>query len=234
MSAILYLIPSPLAPDTNHYLPPVVLDTIKSLDLFFVEEIRTSRRFVSSLKLGLVIEELQFEKLDQKTPEWALKKFVDMLKSGRSAGIISEAGCPGIADPGAKLVAMAQQHGIQVKPLPGPSSMILGLMATGFNGQSFTFHGYLPIDKEARNKKIKEIERIALHTGSTQFFMETPFRNNQLMQSLLETCSNDTLLSVATNVSGTDESIKTKPIRNWKKEKVDLHKQPSVFYLSAK
>lgn len=234
MSAILYLIPSPLAPDTNHYLPPVVLDTIKSLDLFFVEEIRTSRRFVSSLKLGLVIEELQFEKLDQKTPEWALKKFVDMLKSGRSAGIISEAGCPGIADPGAKLVALAQQHGIQVKPLPGPSSMILGLMATGFNGQSFTFHGYLPIDKEARNKKIKEIERIALQTGSTQFFMETPFRNNQLMQSLLETCSNDTLLSVATNVSGTDESIKTKPIRNWKKEKVDLHKQPSVFYLSAK
>lgn len=234
MSAILYLIPSPLAPDTNHYLPPVVLDTIKSLDLFFVEEIRTSRRFVSSLKLGLVIEELQFEKLDQKTPEWALKKFVDMLKSGRSAGIISEAGCPGIADPGAKLVALAQQHGIQVKPLPGPSSMILGLMATGFNGQSFTFHGYLPIDKEARNKKIKEIERIALQTGSTQFFMETPFRNNQLMQSLLETCSNDTLLSVATNVSGSDESIKTKPIRNWKKEKVDLHKQPSVFYLSAK
>lgn len=234
MSAILYLIPSPLAPDTNHYLPPVVLETIKSLDLFFVEEIRTSRRFVSSLKLGLVIEELQFEKLDQKTPEWALKKFVDMLKSGRSAGIISEAGCPGIADPGAKLVALAQQHGIQVKPLPGPSSMILGLMATGFNGQSFTFHGYLPIDKEARNKKIKEIERIALQTGSTQFFMETPFRNNQLMQSLLETCSNDTLLSVATNVSGTDESIKTKPIRNWKKEKVDLHKQPSVFYLSAK
>jgi 16S rRNA (cytidine1402-2'-O)-methyltransferase len=234
MSATLYLIPSPLATDTLDYLPPVVSNTIKELDLFFVEEIRTCRRFVSSLKLGLVIEDLQFELLDKSTPEWALKKFIDLLKGGRSAGIISEAGCPGIADPGAKLVALAHQHGIKVKPLPGPTSMFLGLMATGFNGQSFTFHGYLPIDKEDRGKKIKEIERVALQTGISQFFMETPFRNNQLFKSILENCQNDTLLSIATNLTAPEESVLTLPVRLWKKKEIDLHKQPSVFYLSAK
>lgn len=144
---------------------------------------------------------------------------------------MSEAGCPGIADPGADIVARAHQLGIKVRPLVGPNSMILALMASGFNGQTFAFHGYLPIDKAARAKKIKELEQVAQKAKQTQLFMETPFRNNQLLEEVLKVCSPKTRLCIACNITDPDEWISSDSIENWKKKKVDLHKKPAIFLL---
>jgi 16S rRNA (cytidine1402-2'-O)-methyltransferase len=226
----LYLIPCPLAEETNDIvLSPQIKETIAELDIFFVENIRTSRRFISSLKLGKVIDNITFYELTKDTPEHETRQQLTNLT--QNAGIISEAGCPGVADPGAIAVKIAHQLAILVTPLVGPSSILLALMASGMSGQSFVFHGYLPIDKALRKKNIQQLEKDAHHKNQTQLFMETPFRNNQLMEAVLEVCQPETLLCVASNLTAPDEFVKTLPIKQWRKTKPDLHKKPTIFII---
>uniref|UniRef100_UPI004048A4A8 SAM-dependent methyltransferase n=1 Tax=Algoriphagus sp. TaxID=1872435 RepID=UPI004048A4A8 len=194
---------------------------------------RTARRYISSLKLGVNIEALHLEILDKDTPPEQIAHLMLPLLSGVDIGVISEAGCPGIADPGALAVAYAHQKGIQVVPISGPSSMFLALMGSGFSGQSFAFHGYLPIDKKERATTLKKLELESLREKRAQLFMETPFRNNQLLADALSTLAPHTKLCIAKNLTAADELIQTKTIADWKKHPLDLHKVPAVFILQA-
>ncbi|WP_215224277.1 SAM-dependent methyltransferase [Echinicola shivajiensis] len=230
----LYLIPNVLAEGTaQEIISPQVKDIIKNTTHYLAENLRTARRYISSLRLGLTIEELQFEILDKKTKEAKVAQLLKPIFEGHDMGVISEAGCPGIADPGAVAVAYAHQKGIQVVPLAGPSSMFMALMGSGFNGQSFAFVGYIPIDKKARIDTIKQLEADSTKFRRTQIFMETPFRNNHLMDDLKQHLNPNTKLCVAKNISGKDEMIVTKTIAEWRKTKVDLHKIPTVFVLDT-
>lgn len=226
----LFLIPTILAPDTQEtVLPPQIKEVVSELNVFFVEELRTARRFISSLKLNKVIDEITFYELNKDTPPDQTLAQLKKLKT--DAGIISEAGCPGIADPGAVAVGFAHQLGHKVVPLVGPSSILMALMASGFNGQSFTFNGYLPIDKQLKIKALQNLEQIAKKKQQTQIFMETPFRNNQLLEDVLQNLNSETLLCIACNVTAEDEFIKTLRIKDWQKSKPDLHKKPTIFLL---
>lgn len=230
----LFLIPNVLAENTaEEVIPPQVREVIKNTSYYLVENLRTARRYISSLKLGLVIDELKLEILDKKTGEREIGTLMDPALKGHDIGVISEAGCPGIADPGAMAVAFAHRNGIQVVPLTGPSSMFLALMASGFNGQSFTFHGYLPIDKKARIAAIKSLESESARFNRTQLFMETPFRNQHLYNDLLNTLNPSTKLCIAKNITAADARIQTKTIAEWKKTALDLHKYPTVFLIFA-
>lgn len=226
----LFLIPTILAPDTQEtVLPPQIKEVVSELNVFFVEELRTARRFISNLKLNKVIDDITFYELNKDTPPDQTLAQLKKLKT--DAGIISEAGCPGIADPGAVAVGFAHQLGHKVVPLVGPSSILMALMASGFNGQSFTFNGYLPIDKQLRIKALQTLEQIAKKKQQTQIFMETPFRNNQLLEDVLQNLNSETLLCIACNVTAEDEFIKTLRIKDWQKSKPDLHKKPTIFLL---
>ncbi len=226
------MIPTVLAEDTSaSVITPQVKEIVPTLSYFLVENVRTARRFISSLRLGITIEELAFEILDKKTKAHQLEELMKPLLAGKDVGLMSEAGCPGIADPGSVAVAYAHLKGIQVVPLSGPSSMFLALMASGFNGQSFAFHGYLPIDKKGRIAAIKDLEAESIRSNRTQIFMETPFRNNHLFEDLLATLHPDTQVCIGKNLTAKDEFIQTKTVRLWKKEKIDLHKIPTVFIL---
>ncbi len=228
----LYLIPSVLAENTaDDVISPQVKEVIKHTQHFLVENLRTGRRFISSLKLGLIIENLSMEILDKKTKAFELSGLMAPLLKGKDVGIISEAGCPGIADPGSIAVAYAHEKGIQVVPLAGPSSMFLALMGSGFNGQSFAFHGYLPIDKKEKTMAIRQLEEESSRHNRTQIFMETPFRNNGLLEDLKTTLHPNTKLCIAKSLTGSEELIQTKTIAGWKKTKIDLHKVPTVFVL---
>ncbi|MTI31317.1 SAM-dependent methyltransferase [Xanthovirga aplysinae] len=228
----LYLIPTVIAPQTSSSVIPAQVREIASiLDYFLVENVRTARRYLSSLKIGRPIEELQFEVLDKKTNDQEVSRLMQAVVEGRNVGIISEAGCPGVADPGALAVKFAHQNNIRVVPLTGPSSILMALMASGFNGQSFAFHGYLPIEKKARAQAIKNLERQVKSQQQTQLFMDTPYRNNALFKDLLTYCSSSLKLCVAKNITGSDEEIKTFSIGQWKKNKIDLHKVPVIFVL---
>lgn len=231
----LYLIPIEIASQTGkHVVPDQVKEVIKSLDYFLVENLRTARRFVSSLKLGLVIEELEFQVLDKKTNDGSLETLMKPIFLGRNVGVMSESGCPGIADPGAKAAAFAHRKGIDVVPLVGPSSIIMALMASGLNGQSFVFHGYLPIKKLELSKKIKAIEKQSQSNyGQAQIFIETPFRNNGMLESLVSHCHPDSMLCVATDLTGEKERIVSKTVKEWKKRSIELHKQPTVFIIQS-
>ena len=230
----LFLIPSTIAPGTStQVLPPQVLAALSRLDYFLAENLRTARRFISALKLGRPIDQLHFQVLDKRTSARDLPDLLAPLHRGHDLGVLSEAGCPSVADPGALAVAYAHQHCITVAPLVGPSSFLLALMASGFSGQSFVFHGYLPIDKEARRKAIRQMEKAAQQYQQTQLFMETPYRNNHLLGDLLDQCQPNTRLCVAKNLTGADELIKTQTVRQWKQQLPDLHKVPTVFLLSA-
>ena len=227
----LYLIPSPLSPKKpQQVIPEQVKEVIKSMDVYFVEEIRTARRFISAQRLGLTIENLTFEQLDKKTRREEILTFFKKHE-GKKIGVISEAGCPGVADPGAEAVKLAHEKDIKVIPLVGPSSIIMALMASGFNGQKFTFQGYLPIDRKEREKRIVLFEERAVKFNEAQIFIETPYRNNQLLESFVKTCSNSTMLCVVKNVTGEDEQIISKSIEEWKSIKIDLHKIPTVFLI---
>jgi 16S rRNA (cytidine1402-2'-O)-methyltransferase len=226
----LFLIPTILAPNTQEtVLAPQIKAVVSELNVFFVEELRTARRFISSLKLNKVIDDLTFYELNKDTPHDQTLSQIKKLKT--DAGIISEAGCPGIADPGAVAVGFAHQLGHKVVPLVGPSSILMALMASGFNGQSFTFNGYLPIDKQLRIKALQGLEQISKKKNQTQIFMETPFRNNQLLEDVLQNLNPETLLCIACNVTAEDEFIKTLSIKEWRKSKPDLHKKPTIFLL---
>jgi 16S rRNA (cytidine1402-2'-O)-methyltransferase len=228
----IYLIPSPISDnDPQMLIPPVIKTIIQKLDLFFVENVRTSRRFFSVLGIQ-GIDRIQFEILDKDTTGTETDRLLQFVKKGKSAGIVSEAGCPGIADPGSSFIAAAHRVNIQIIPLSGPSSIFLALMASGFNGQQFVFHGYLPIDRKARNNKIKEMELQSKKMDQTQIFMETPYRNRQLIESLLENLENSTRLCLASDITGKEEFLKTKTVREWKKTIPDLHKKPTIFLIS--
>ena len=230
----LFLIPTVLAEGTSQsVISPQIREIIPRLDYFLVENVRTARRFISSLKLGISIDSLHFEVLDKSTSSGDIEALMLPLLSGKDIALMSEAGCPGIADPGSLAVAFAHKKGIKVCPLAGPSSMFLALMGSGFNGQSFAFHGYLPIQRQERTQALKALEIESRKLNRTQIFMETPFRNMQLFEDCLESLHPDTLLCIAKNLTGADETIQTKSIIQWKKEKPELHKVPVVFVLYA-
>ncbi|MEO9803292.1 MAG: SAM-dependent methyltransferase [Reichenbachiella sp.] len=229
----LYMVPMVIADNTEQtVISDQVKHVIKSLDYFLVENVRTARRYISKLRLGLVIEDLEFDILDRKTKPELVKEYFDKAK-GKNIGILSESGCPGIADPGAVAASVAHGQGIRVVPLSGPSSIFLALMGSGFNGQSFVFHGYVPIDKMDRERKIKVMEESAIRLRQTQIFMDTPYRNQKLYEHLLKACHPNTLLSVAKGITGDEEFISTKMIADWRKEKINLHKTPTIFSLYA-
>jgi 16S rRNA (cytidine1402-2'-O)-methyltransferase len=230
----LFMIPTVLAENTAHWvISPQVQEVISHTKIFLVENPRSARRYISSLKLGINIEELHMEVLDKDIPPEQVSRLMMPLLNGADIGVISEAGCPGIADPGALAVAYAHQKGIQVVPISGPSSMFLALMGSGFSGQSFAFHGYLPIDKKERAMTLKRLEQESLREKRAQLFMETPFRNNQLLADALASLSPQTKLCIAKNLTAADELIQTKTISDWKNHPLDLHKVPTVFILQA-
>nr|MBI1230466.1 SAM-dependent methyltransferase [Cytophagales bacterium] len=230
----LYLIPSVLAEGTSQeVISPQVKDVISHTTHYLVENLRTARRYISSLKLGVEIEALDLQILDKNTGSHDLQRLMRPIFDGKDLGIISEAGCPGIADPGAVAVAFAHQKGIRVIPLSGPSSIFLALMGSGFSGQTFTFHGYLPIDKKELVNSLHSLENVSRKDHSTQIFMETPFRNQKMLENLLQHLHPETLLCIARNVTATDELIQTKRVQDWKRNPPDLHKIPTVFLLSV-
>ena len=229
---IVYLIPSLLAENGVHTIPPYITDAIKNCQIFFVENERTARRFLKQLWKEMVIDNYEWFTI-HKAEEEAISIFKQKLKEGKAIGIISEAGCPGIADPGQLLVAAAQEMNVEVKPLVGPNSILLALMASGMNGQQFHFAGYLPIDNQQRMQAVKELENESKKKNCTQLFIETPYRNNQLIEVILKTCNPSTRFCIAVDITGEKEWIKTKTVAEWKKEKIDIHKRPAIFLLSA-
>ncbi|MFT6850240.1 MAG: 16S rRNA (cytidine1402-2'-O)-methyltransferase [Sphingobacteriales bacterium] len=233
-TGILYLIPSLLSPDNleNQWVigTPELVQKIK---FYAVEEIKTARRFLKKLHKPIDIDELTFINCDKKASTEDISKSINLLKNGNDVALISEAGCPSVADPGGKLVAAAHENNIKVCPIVGPSSIILALMASGLNGQNFSFVGYIPINKQERIKRIKELEARSVRDRQTQIFIETPYRNNPLMQDLVKSLSGNTKLCVAKNITGEDEFISTKSVKNWKNQVPELHKIPTIFLFQA-
>ena len=231
----LYLIPVPLGgDDLVSALPPGAVAIARTLETFVVENEKTARRFLGAIQPAKPLRELTLLALNEHTAEHALPALLAPLLQGRDVGLMSEAGCPGVADPGAQLVALAHRHNLHVAPLVGPSSILLALMASGLNGQRFAFLGYLPSDKAERVKKIKEIEDASRQRQETQIFIETPYRNGHLLQDLLATCQPHTRLCVACNLTAETERIISQAIRDWNKSPTpELHKQPAVFLLLA-
>lgn len=228
----IFLIPTFLHESAIHVLPFYIVDAVEKCNVFFVENERSARRYLKQLKKEIVIDDYEWFTIG-KAEDNIAQQFRQKIKEGKTIGIISEAGCPGVADPGQLLVEAAQELGAKVVPLVGPSSMLLALMASGMNGQQFSFVGYLPINNHERNKTIRELEAESKKKNSTQIFIETPYRNNQLLESLLKNCQPQTKLCVAANITAPDEYIKTKTIAQWKKESIDLHKKPAIFLLKG-
>lgn len=228
----LFLIPVPLADEAgSKSFTPYLVDTINQISEYIVENEKTARRFLKEAGLKIPQSQLTIHDYGKHHRDVKIGEFFTGLMAGKDVGLMSEAGCPGIADPGADIVAEAHKRGIKVVPLVGPSSILLALMASGFNGQSFTFHGYLPIDKVQRSKRIKELEGTAIRLKQTQMFIETPFRNNPMLEEILRTCSPTTRLCIASNLTGANEMVKTLTIADWKKQIPELHKQPTIFAL---
>lgn len=232
-NGILYLIPVPLSDDAAFQsFTPYLVETINTLDEYIVENEKTARKFLKLAGLKIPQSELKIYDYGKHARDKGnINEFFEGLKKGKNVGLMSEAGCPGVADPGASIVARAHQLGIKVVPLVGPSSILLALMASGFSGQKFAFHGYLPIDKNERSKKIKDLELQAMRENQTQIFIETPFRNNHLLADLLKFCKSSTQLCVACNVTSAEESIQSLTISEWRKRKDDFHKKPTIFLL---
>jgi len=229
--SIIYLIPSLLDDEAIETIPSYVIDAVKNCHIFFVENERTARRYLKKVWKEIVIDNYQWCVISNTKDEATL--FKAMINQGKNVGIISEAGCPGIADPGQELIAIAQHMNAQVKPLVGPDSILLALMASGLNGQHFKFAGYLPIDRHERVRAIKDLETESQKMHCTQIFIETPYRNNQLIESVLKNCKPATKFCIAVDLTGKNEWIRTKTIADWKKEKVDIHKRPAIFLLLA-
>ena len=224
------LLPMLLHEEGWEAIPKEIDQWIKSCDVFFVENEKTTRRYFKKIWKEMVIDNYQWFTIHQ-VEEAQINNFIQILKSGKTIGIVSEAGCAGIADPGQLLVNAAQQLGATVKPYMGPSSILLSLMASGFNGQGFTFNGYLPIDATERKKKIQQLEQIVTSNGIAQLFIETPYRNNPLLEAILQTCHPTTQLCIGVDITGPTESIKTATIQYWKNNKPELHKKLAIFIL---
>jgi 16S rRNA (cytidine1402-2'-O)-methyltransferase len=229
--ATVFLIPSLLHEEGSKVIPPYILDAIKECQVFFVENERTTRRYFKQLWPEIVIDDYEWQTVSDTSQVSDI--FRKKLKENKNIGIISEAGCPGVADPGQLLVAIAQELNIEIRPLVGPNSILLALMASGMNGQQFQFHGYLPIDNQQRIKEIKELEAISVKKKCTQIFIETPYRNNQLIEAILKNGKPSTRLCIAVDITGPGEWIKTKTIAEWQNNKIDIHKRPAIFLLYA-
>jgi len=232
--AKLYLVPNLLSEgEWQHVLPALVYAVLSNTRFFIVENIRTARRFMKKVNQEINIDECTFYEINKRTDPTDLPGFLEPLGKGNDVAVISEAGCPGVADPGAEVVKIAHKKGFQVVPLVGPSSILLALMASGLNGQNFTFNGYLPVKQHERTRAIITLEKQAGRIGQTQIFIETPYRNNQLIADIVKTCKPSTLLCIAANISGKNEFISTKTIGEWKTKVPDLHKQPAIFLLGS-
>lgn len=230
--ALLYLIPTTLgSTPVDRVLPAHNIRIVSGLRHFIVENIRTARRFLKQCDTKIDIDSLTFYELNEHTDRHHISAYLEPIRRGESVGIISEAGCPAIADPGADVVAIAQGEKIKVVPLVGPSSLLMAVMASGFNGQSFAFHGYLPIDGGERIKMLKRVENRAYSENQTQLFIETPYRNRKLAEEILQHCRAETLLCIAMNISCEDEYIVTKPVKAWRDNLPDMHKKPTVFLI---
>jgi 16S rRNA (cytidine1402-2'-O)-methyltransferase len=233
MPAELYLIPVTLGDSpVSHVIPGFPLEIINKLEHFVVEDLRSARRYLRKAGYKALFDDTEFYLLNEHSKDEELGEIMEVLAGGNSMGILSEAGVPAVADPGAELVALAHKRGIRVIPLVGPSSILMALMGSGMNGQSFCFHGYLPVKNPQRQNRIRQIERDALESSQTQIFMETPYRNNSLLEDILGCCREDTLLCIAADISLKTEFIKTKAVREWKKDIPNLHKRPAVFLLN--
>ena len=228
----LYLIPSSLGNNDLHLtLPAPVFEVINEIDYYIVENIKTSAAFLKQTGIKKKLQELDFKILNVDTKDNELYDYLNPVIEGKNIGIISEAGCPCIADPGAKIVSLAHEKGIKVVPLTGPSSIILALMASGLNGQSFSFNGYLPIDKKERKQKLLYLEREVFSKEITQIFIEAPHRNDKLVSDITETCKPNIKLCIAVNLTMPEESIKTKSVKDWKDNQPNIGKNPAIFLL---
>jgi 16S rRNA (cytidine1402-2'-O)-methyltransferase len=230
----LYLIPTTLGEsDISHVIPSDIQDIVKNIKYFIVENIRTARRYLRKLDSQLNIDELEFYELNQHTDGRMVEEYLDPISKGFDVGIISEAGCPGIADPGAEVVKYAHIRQIRVIPLVGPSSILLSLMASGMNGQNFAFIGYIPVKHAERVKAIKEIEKRSVVEKQTQIFIEAPYRNAPLLNDLINTLGDQTRLCVACDLTLEKEYIKTQTVAQWKKGAPDISKRPAIFLIEG-
>jgi len=230
--ATLYLVPNVLA-DGNwqNVLPAQVFSILSQTRFFIVENIRTTRRFMKQINRDIDIDACTFYEINKRTDPKDLPRFLSPMESGNDVAVISEAGCPGVADPGADVVRIAHQKGLKVVPIVGPSSILLALMASGLNGQNFAFRGYLPVKPHERSKELATLDKRIKTQKQTQIFIETPYRNNQLAEDILKSCSPSTLLCIAANITGEKELIQTKTVQQWKGKLPDLHKQPTIFLI---
>ena len=215
----------------SQVIPEFNNNIINEIDVYIVENIKTARRFLKKSGIIKAIDELTFFELNKRTHESELPTFLKAIAEGKNIGVLSEAGCPGIADPGADIVAIAQQKNIKVIPLVGPSSILLALMASGFNGQSFCFNGYLPKDQKDRTYKLKDLERLVKNKQQTQIFIETPYRNHHVLEDILKNCFNTTKLCIAVDITLQSEQITTKTVEEWKKTNINLNKRPCLFLI---
>ena len=231
MQKAVYLIPITLG-DTDVFdvIPQNIKEIVLEIDIFIVENIRTTRRYLKKIDRTINIDKLSFFEINKRTKYRDLQSFFQANKK-TSIGVISEAGCPGIADPGADVVKLAHENKMKVVPLVGPSSILMALIASGLNGQNFAFNGYIPINKSDRIAKLKQLESRSLNERQTQIFIETPFRNKHLLSDILNTCNTNTMLCIASNITMPDEFIKTKSVADWKRNTPDLGKKPTVFLI---
>jgi 16S rRNA (cytidine1402-2'-O)-methyltransferase len=231
---ILYLIPTTLGDtaETADVLPVKVNAVINTIDEYIVENEKSARHYLKKMGIKKPLPEIILHPLNQHTESQEIASYLNSIHLGKNIGVISEAGCPGVADPGADVVKLAHEKNITVVPLVGPSSILLSLMASGFNGQNFAFNGYLPKERSERIKKIKELERLATVRNQTQLFIETPYRNTHLLEDIVANCEKQTKLCIACDVTLPSEFIKTKSISEWKKELPDINKRPTIFLLN--
>ncbi len=227
----LYLIPTPISENALHTIPPYVQEITRNLDVFITERAKTARHFIKSLEPAKRLQEMIFAELaDNQDSNEAEKVFLDAVRAGKDVGLLSEAGCPGVADPGAAIVALAHREGVRVAPLTGPSSLLMALMASGMNGQSFAFHGYLPPKRPELARDLRRLENLSRQNGQTQLFIETPYRSQMVLEVALETLQSGTMFGVAQDLTGAAEFIRSLPIRDWNKlKKKELEKLPAVF-----
>lgn len=231
----IYLVPTPIEEEKFvHYLPNEINEVIHTVDYFIVEELKTARRFIKKIYRDKIIDNCLFNELNEHTDAKVLNEFLIPVLKGKNAAILSEAGCPGVADPGQNLIALAHKKNIEIIPLVGPSSLLLALMASGLNGQQFKFNGYLPKEQNARKQKLKELEADAHKTGTTHLFIETPYRNNHLFADILSTLPAETPVCVACELKSSREFIKTKTVAEWKSQLPDLDKKNTVFLIGKK
>ena len=231
----LYLIPSGLSDaKPEQVIPAANVELVKGIKYFIVENIRTARRWIRRCDHGFSFDDVTFYELNRHTDPKEVYAMLQPLREGNDVGVMSEAGCPAVADPGSDVVALAQREGLRVMPLVGPSSILMSLMGSGFNGQSFCFHGYLPIEEGERIRELKRLERESMERNRTQIFIETPYRNNKMIECLCNTLSGDTRLCIAANITDPErESILTKSIADWKRGSFDYGKQPTIFLIEA-